>query len=427
MKTTLISKEKNVAKFTMEFTAEEFEAGVIKAYQATKGQYTIDGFRKGKAPRKLIETHYGEGVFYEDALNDLFGTGYSNAINELSLEVIDRPNASFPDLKKGEGFAVTVEVECYPEIEVKDYKGLEIEKVDHKITAEDVEKEIENMRKRNARVATVERPAQNGDTVVLDYAGFVGDDQFEGGTAEGFQLKLGSGMFIPGFEEQLAGVAAGEEKDVHVTFPEQYQAEHLAGAEAVFKCKVHEVKEEQLPDLDDEFAKDVSEYDTLDELKASVEENLKKAAEARSINDMKTAAVEKMYDVNDFDAPKAMIEDEIDVRMNEFQQQLAYQGVSVEQYCEFAGKEVSALRDDIKPDCERAVKTRMLLAAIANKEQLTAEEADVDKELELIAIQYKMDKEKVKELIGPEYLTMIEKDVKVRKAIDFMYDNAVIK
>ncbi len=427
MKTTLISKENNIAKFTMEFTAEEFEAGIIKAYQGTKDQYTIDGFRKGKAPRKLIEAHYGEGVFYEDALNDLFGTGYFDAIRELDLKVVDRPNASFPDLKKGEGFSVTVEVECYPEIEVKDYKGLEIEKVEHKVAAEDVDKEMEAMRKRNARVVTVERPAQNGDTVVLDYAGFVGDDQFEGGTAEAFQLKLGSGMFIPGFEEQLVGVAAGGEKDVNVTFPEQYQAEHLAGAEAVFKCKVHEVKEEQLPELDDEFAKDVSEYDTLEELKASVEENLKKSAAARSLNDMKAAAVEKMYDLNDFDMPKAMVEEEIDARMHEFEQQLAYQGVTVEQYCGFVGKEVSELRDDIKPDCERAVKTRALLAAIAEQEDLKAEEADIEKELELIAIQYKMDKEKVKELVGPEYLEMIEKDVKVRKAIDFMYDNAVIK
>ncbi|MDD2216979.1 MAG: trigger factor [Eubacteriales bacterium] len=427
MKTTMMSKEKNLAKFTIEFSAEEFEAAIVKAYQATKQNYAIDGFRKGKAPRKLIETHYGEGVFFEDALDDLMQTGYISAIQELALDVIDRPAVDFSELKKGEAVTLTIEVECYPEIDIKDYKGLEIDKIEHKVTDEDLDNEMQALVKRNSRMVTVDRPAQNGDTVILDYAGFVGEEQFEGGTAESFSLKLGSGMFIPGFEEQLVGVASNEEKDVKVTFPEEYQAEHLAGAEAIFKCKVHEIKEEQFPELDDEFAKDVSEFDTLEELRESTRKDLEKAAAAKSLNEMKSAAVEKMYDLNDFDAPRAMIEDEIDVRMNEFQQQLGYQGVSLEQYCQFAGKELNELRDEIRPDCDRAVKTRMLLSALADKEEIKAEQEDIDKELDLIAIQYRMEKEKIKEMIGPEYISMIEKDVKVRKAIDFMYDNAVIK
>ena len=257
MKTTLISKENNIAKFTMEFTAEEFDAAIVKAYQNTKDRYTVDGFRKGKAPRKVIEARYGEGVFFEDAVNDMFAEGYPQALDELSLEVLEQPKADFTDLAHGKGYTVTIEVETYPEVTVKDYKGVEIEKVAHEVTDEDVNNEIEAVRKRNARMVVVERPAKEGDTVLLDYDGFLGDEQFEGGSAERFPLKLGSGMFIPGFEEQLIGVSANEEKDINVTFPEDYQAEHLAGQPVVFKCKVHEIKEEELPEVDDEFVKDI--------------------------------------------------------------------------------------------------------------------------------------------------------------------------
>jgi trigger factor len=427
MKTTLISKDKSIAKFTMEFTAEDFEAAIIKAYQETKGQYNVNGFRKGKAPRKLIEAHYGEGVFFEDAVDALFAEGYPTAVEELELDVIARPMASFPELKKGEGFTLTIEVECYPEIEVKDYKGIEIEKIEHKVSDEDVDKEMEALRKRNSRIEVVERAAALGDTVLLDYAGFVGDEQFEGGTAERFQLKLGSGMFIPGFEEQLVGVATGEEKEVKVTFPEQYHAEHLAGMDAVFKCKVHEIKEEQLPELDDEFAKDVSEFDTLAELREETRKNLEKAAETKSLNEMKSAAIEKLCEANDVDVPNVMTEDEIDARLSEFEQQMKYQGISLDQYCEFVGKEIKDLRDELRPDCEKAVKTRMLLNAVSEAEDIKAEREDIEKELDFMAMQYRLDKEKVRDLVGSEYVSMIDKDVRVRKAIDFIYDNAVIK
>ena len=249
MKSTLISKENNEAKFTMEFTAEEFENAVINVYKAQKDRFNIDGFRKGKAPRSIIEKKYGEGIFFEDAINDLFSASYPVALGELELDVIDSPRAEFDQIKKGEGFTVTITVACYPEIEVKDYKGVEIETVDAEVTDEDVDNELNSMAKKNARMVAVERPAQDGDTVLIDYEGWVGDTQFEGGTAERQPLKLGSGTFIPGFEEQLVGVSTGEKKDVKVTFPEQYHAEDLAGKEAVFKCTVHEIKEEELPCL----------------------------------------------------------------------------------------------------------------------------------------------------------------------------------
>ncbi|WP_312092532.1 trigger factor, partial [Aminipila sp.] len=304
MKSTFISREKNDVKFTMEFTGEEFEAAVVAAYQSGKGKFAIDGFRKGKAPRKLIESHYGEDVFFEDAINNLFSQNYFKALEELNINVIDRPNADFSEIKKGEAFTITITVTAYPEFEVKDYKGVEIEKIEHTVTEEDLNKELEALQNRNARMVIAERPAKDGDTVLIDYAGFVGEEQFEGGTAERQPLKLGSNAFIPGFEEQLIGCSAGDEKDVVVTFPEEYHAEDLAGKEAVFKCKVHEVKEEEKPELNDDFAKDVSEFDTLEELKKDKKEKLEKAAEERAASEMKNAVLEKIYEANDMEIPQ---------------------------------------------------------------------------------------------------------------------------
>lgn len=427
MKATFISREKNDVKFTMEFTAEEFDNAQIKAYQAAKGNIEIPGFRKGKAPRSIIEKHYGEGVFFEDAIDELFRENYVKAIKELELDIIDSPAAEFTQLKKGEGFTATITVACSPIVEVKNYKGVEIEKIENEVKDEDVENDIKSLQKRNARIVSVERAAQDGDTVLLDYAGFVGEDQFEGGTAEGQELVLGSGMFIPGFEEQLVGVSAGEQKDVTVTFPEEYHAEDLAGKEAVFHCTVHEVKEEQLPELDDEFAKDVSEFDTLEELKASTRERLESYAKAGAESQMKDAAVGKVVESNEVDIPRIMVEDEIDRMMQELDQQMRYQGLSLEQYLAFNQKDAAAFRDEIRADAEKAVKTRLIMNGIVEAEQFEVTPEEVEEELKVMAIQYQMTADKVKELIGEENMKYLEKDLKTKKAIECIFENAVIK
>lgn len=427
MKATFISREKNDVKFTIEFSAEEFENAQIKAYRQNKDKFQIDGFRKGKAPRTIIERHYGEGVFFEDAIDELFRENYGKALAELELEVIDSPRAEFGKIAKGEGFTATITVACYPIVDVKDYKGVEIEKVTEEVKDEDVDKEIEALRKRNARMVAVERPAKEGDTLLLDYSGFVGDEQFEGGTAERQELKLGSGMFIPDFEEQLEGVAPGEKKDVTVTFPEDYHAENLAGKEAVFHCLVHEVKEEQLPEADDEFAKDVSEFDTLDELKKSTRERLEKYAKASEDRQMQDAALAKVVEANEVEVPQIMVEDEIDRMIQELDQQLRYQGLSIGQYMEFTGKDAAAFRDELKPDAERQVKTRMILNGVVEAENIEVTPDELEEELKVMAIQYQTTADKLKEMIGVENITYLQKDIKIRKAIEFIFDNASIK
>lgn len=427
MKATFISREKNDVKFTMEFTAEEFENAQIKVYQKAKDQFQIDGFRKGKAPRSIIEKHYGEGVFFEDAIDDLFREHYGKALGELELEVIDSPAAEFSKIAKGEGFTVTITVPCFPIVEVKDYKGVEIDKIEQEVKDEDVENEIKALQKRNGRMILVERPAKEGDTVLLDYSGFVGDEQFEGGTAERQELKLGSGMFIPGFEEQLVGATPGEKKDVVVTFPEEYHAEDLAGKEAVFHCLVHEIKEEQLPELDDEFAKDVSEYDTLEELKKANRERLEAYAKAGSESQMKDAALGKVVEANEVDVPGTMVEDEMDRMCQELDQQLRYQGMSLEQYLQFTGKDMAAFRNELRPDAERQVKTRIILMGIVEAEGIKVSQEEMEEELKVMAAQYQTTADKLKEMIGVENLTFLQKDLQVRKAIDFIYDNAKIK
>ena len=427
MKATFISREKNDVKFTMEFTAEEFENAQIKAYQQNKNKFQIDGFRKGKAPRSIIEKRYGEGIFFEDAIDLLFSEHYAKALAELELEVIDSPAAEFSKIAKGEGFTATITVPCYPVVEVKDYKGVEIEKVEQEVKDEDVDKDIEALQKRNARVVSVEREAKEGDTVVLDYAGFVGEEQFEGGTAERQELKLGSGMFIPGFEEQLVGAKPGDKKDVNVTFPEEYHAENLAGKEAVFHCTVHEVKEEQLPEIDDEFVKDVSEYDTLEELKKATRERLEKYAKAGAETKMQDAALVKVVEANEVEVPVVMIEDEMSRMMQELDQQLRYQGLNLGQYMEFTGKDMAAFRDEIKPDAERQVKTRIILNSIVHPDKIEVTDEEMEEEISVMAEQYQTTADKIKEMIGVENLTYLQKDIKVKKAIKFIYDNAVIK
>ena len=427
MKATFISRENNDVKFTMEFTAEEFENAQIKAYQAAKDQFQIDGFRKGKAPRSIIEKHYGEGVFFEEAIDQLFRESYGEALKELDLEVVDAPAAEFSKIAKGEGFTITITVPCFPIIAVKDYQGVEIEKVSQEVKDEDIDNELKALQKRNARMILVERPAQDGDTVLLDYSGFVGDEQFEGGTAERQELTLGSGMFIPGFEEQLVGATPGEKRDVTVTFPAEYHAEELAGKEAVFHCLVHEIKEEQLPELDDEFAKDVSEHDTLEELKQATKERLETYAKSSAENQMKDAAILKVVEANEVEIPRAMVDDEIDRMANELDQQLRYQGMGLNQYLQFVGKDAATFREELRPEAEKAVKTRIVLMGIVNAENIAVTDEEREEELKRMAAQYQMEVDKLKEIIGEDNLGFLTKDLQVKKAIDFIYDNAKVK
>ncbi len=427
MKPTIISKENKETKFKIEFTAEEFENAVVKVYQKEKEKFELDGFRKGKAPRSLIEKKYGEGIFFEDAINNLFSLHYPLALDELNVDAISYPKAEFSQVKKGEGFDITVTVETYPEFEVKDYKGVQIEKVPSEVSDEDLDKELESMAMRNSRMVEVERPAKDGDMVMIDYSGFVGEEQFEGGTAERQPLKLGSGTFIPGFEEQLVGASKGDDVEVKVTFPEEYHSEDLAGKDAVFKCHVHEIKEQELPEIDDDFAKDVSEFDTLDELKASKREELAKAAESKAENQMKNNVIEKVFEKNDIDVPDVMVEQEIDSMINEFDQQLRAQGMDLQTYMQYMGQEAGKFREQLKEEAFKKTKTRMIVSKIADQEDFEVSEEEVKEQLEMMAQQYGLEVEKLTEMIGAENIGMITGDIKLKKAVDYMYDNAVIK
>ena len=425
MTPVLVSKENCEVKFTMAFTAEEFTAAQKKVYNQQKGKFRIDGFRPGKAPQAMIERFYGEGIFFEDAIDELLASGYPTALDELGVEPVGRPELDLgtEPLKKGGGFTATLTVPVAPEVTVVDYKGVEAERRVHTVTEEDVKAELEAVQHRNARLVPVEEAAADGDTVMLDYAGFVGDLQFEGGTAENQSLKLGSGTFIPGFEDQLIGCKAGEEKDVKVTFPEDYHAEELAGKEAVFQCKIHEVKREELPAIDDELAADVSEFDTLEEYKADLKAKLEKEAADAAEYDGKNAVMEKIYAANSFDVPQIMIDNESENMLREFEQQLQYSGMTMEQYCGYLQKKPEDIKAEFAPDAEKRVKSRLIVAGIARQEGFVATEEEIEKEYVDLAQQYKLDVEKVKEFMA-DNVTELKKDICSRKAIDFIYAQA---
>lgn len=425
MKATLISNENNEGKFTMEFSADELEKAVVGVYQREKKNFQLDGFRRGKAPRSLIEKKYGENIFVEDAVNDLINREYPKAIDELELRIIDSPKVDFTPVEKGNDFTATVTVALYPEFDVTDYKGVEVVKVDSTVTEEDIDKEMKALQKRNGRMVDVDRPAKEGDRVMLDYNGTVDGEAFEGGSATNYPLLLGSNTFIPGFEKQLEGTSKGEEKDVVVTFPEDYHEESLAGKEAVFACKINEVKEEQLPELDDEFAKDISEFDTIEELRNNTAEELKTRIADEAETQMKDEALRKVYEANDIDVPDVMINDEVNNMMAEFDQQLRAQGMSLEHYIDYMGQKTEEFKEGMKDDALRRVKTRMIIGKIVEKENIEASSEDVDKELEMLATQYGMQLEDVKKAVGEQNISYMENDVKMKNAVDFIFENAV--
>ncbi|MCH4006092.1 MAG: trigger factor [Eubacterium sp.] len=426
MKTTLISNENNEAKLTLEFEAAEFDKAVDDAFKKERKNFSIPGFRKGKAPRQIIEAHYGEGIFFQDAIDQLFRDEYPKALDELDLEVIDSPKVDFSEIGHHKPLTMTMEVPLYPVVEVKDYFGLDVDEDKVEVTDEEVNDQIENLRKRNARQVTVDRAAVEGDTVLLDFAGFIGDDQFDGGTAKNQELKLGSHMFIPGFEEQLVGAKADSKVDVNVTFPEDYSVEELAGKEAVFHCDIHEVKEEQLPELNDEFAQDVSEYDTVDELKENTRKDLEESRKKNAENDAKNSMVNQMMEKNPIDVPAVMIEDELDNMVREFEQQLSYQGMNMDMYLKYVHSDMANFRENMKPSAEHRVKSRVLLRSIAAQEGIEASEDEVNKELENVAKQYQMEVEDMKKMLNKSTLRLFGQDVVVQKTVDAMFEKANI-
>ncbi|MDR1816206.1 MAG: trigger factor [Clostridiales Family XIII bacterium] len=425
MKASLIGKEGNIANFEIAFSAEEFEDALIEAYKKNKGEFRIDGFRPGKAPRKLIEKHYGENIFDEEAVEALFAREYPNALLALDLEPIDRPEADLPELKHGEGFTVKFSVPVPPEAEVKDYEGVEVQTVEYEVTDKDIDDQLEQAQTRGARWVAQEGPAEDGDMLDIDYSGFLDGVKFDGGTGEGQSLTLGSGAFIPGFEEQLIGKKAGEETDVNVTFPEEYHAEELAGKAAVFHVKVNEVKREEKPELNDEFAQDISEFDTLDELKADIRRALEEQAEQRAEGEMKDAILEKICEANDIEVPDIMVEDRLEEMLKEFERNIKQQGFKLEQFFQMTGQAPNELRERIKQDAYRQVKMRLIVNNIARQEGFTASDEEVEKELASMAEMYGMEADKMHDVLGPFQLKMLAGDIVSKKVVDHVYENAV--
>ena len=427
MKAELVKKEGN--KVTLKITVDnnKFEEAVNKAYNKTKGKYNIPGFRKGKAPKVVIETQYGKGVFYNDAIDMLFPEIYPQAIKELNIDPIDRPDLDIEEISKDNGLVMVVNVEVKPEFELGAYKGIEISKVDNTVSEEEVELSLNEMVNKNARLISVEGKAlENGDTAVIDFEGFENGVAFEGGKGENYNLVIGSNTFIPGFEDQLVGKKAGEEVEVNVTFPETYHAENLAGKPVVFNVKVNDVKVKEVPALDDEFAKDTTEFETLAELRADVKAKLEEQAKNAADAEMRNALVEKVSANTEVEVPEAMIQHQIDNMLMELNYQLQYQGLNLQQLLEMTGRGVEELREERRADAERLVKSSLILEAIAEKENVEVNEADVDAELEKMAAMYNMEVEKIKSSLRETDIEDIKVQINIRKTIDLLVENATI-
>ena len=428
MKATQVSKENGVVKFNIEFSVEEFKDAVNKAYLENRGKFQIDGFRKGKAPRKIIESHYGYDVFWDEALNALLDKGYYDALKEMDLEVVSQPAFESPEIKKDEPVVLTGTVQVFPEIDVENYKGLEIEKVETKIGEKEVKEELEKVQKSQARMETVEgRKTEMGDTLIFDFAGSVDGEAFSGGSAENYELKLGSGQFIPGFEEQLVGKDAGEEVDVEVVFPGDYHAEELAGKPALFKCKIHEIKKEILPEIDDELASDVSEFETLAEYKKDLKKKLKEEAKQTDESVMKDRVLEQLYLNNEIEVPAVMIEAELDNMLYDMNQSLQAQGLSLQQYTEWTGETIDDMKEKSRPDAEKRIRTRILLKNIVRMEDIGVTDEEIKNLMTEFGAQYGMDAEAVMGMAGPDTENYFREDAQTKKVIDFLFDNAKIK
>ena len=417
-----VEKENGKAKVVVEIDKAEFEQALNKAYAKCRKDIMLPGFRKGKAPRKMVESMYGATVFYEDAVNEIFPDIYTKAIVEQELKAVGSPSVSNMDTPDEGGVVLTIETELYPEVTLGQYKGLEVPKHEVKVEESEVDAEVGRMAERNARIETVDRAAANGDTVVIDFEGFVDDQPFQGGKAEDYSLTLGSGSFIPGFEDALVGAVAGEERDVNVTFPEDYSAKELAGKPAVFKCKVHEVKESIKPELDDEFAKDVSEFDTLDALKDDIRTRFTKSREEQNERAFESAAVQMAAANMTCNIPACMIDEQVDHQIEQFAYQLQSQGMKMEDYVKMVGGDLSSLRASMRPMAEQTVRSDILLSEIAHAENLEVTDEEVEEELKKLAEQYQMELDKVKAAVDT---AAVKSDLMGRKAAKLITDSAV--
>lgn len=417
--------EKNMAKLTIEVAPEELEKAIEGAYQKNKGKISVPGFRKGKVPRQMIERMYGKEVFYEDAVNALIPEAYEKAVDECEEEIVSSPKIEVEQVEAGKPFIFTAEVALKPEVKLGKYKGVKVEKADTEVTDEEVDKEIDKERESNARnIDVTDRAVKDGDIVTLDFEGFVDGTAFEGGKGENYPLTIGSGTFIPGFEEQLVGAEIGKETEVNVTFPEDYQAEDLKGKAAVFKCTVKEIKEKELPTLDDEFASEVSEFETLAEYKADIRGRLEER-KAKAAREAKEAAViEEIIKDSDMEIPEAMIETQQRQMIDEFAQRIQMQGLTLEQYFQFTGASYDQMIEQVKPQAEKRIQSRLVLEAVAAAEKIEATEEDYEEELKSMAEAYQMEVEKVKELLPEKSVQQIKEDIAVKKAAEFVVDNA---
>ena len=420
--------EKSMAKLTIEVSAEKLEEALQEAYNRQKNRISLPGFRKGKVPRNMVEKMYGPEIFYEDAANLLIQKEYGAAVKESGEDVVSQPEIDIVQLEKGKPFIFTAEVAVKPEVTLGKYMGVTVTKIDTTVTDEEVDAEVERQRENNARSITIEdRPVADGDTTVIDFEGFVDGEAFEGGKGENYPLTIGSHSFIDTFEDQIIGMNIGDEKEINVTFPEEYHAEELKGKPATFKVKVNEIKEKQLPELDDDFAQDVSDFDTMDAYKESLVSQLKerKANEAKVKKE--DEAMEKIIEAAKMDIPEAMINTQVNRMAEDFARRLQQQGLSIEQYFQYTGMTAEKIIDDMKPEALTRIKSRLVLEAIVKAENIEVSDDEVNAELQKMADMYKMELDKVKELMGEAEMKQVKEDLAVQKAVDLIVDTAVEK
>ena len=418
--------EKNMAKLTVEVPAEDVEKAIQGAYQKTKKSINIPGFRKGKAPRQLIEKMYGKEVFYSDAVDAMLPKAYSDAVEECGEEIVSYPKIDVVQIESGKPFIFTAEVAVKPAVTLGEYKGIQVEKAPIEVTDEEIEAQVNKEREANSRTVTVEdRAVQKGDIATIDFEGFVDGVAFDGGKGENYDLEIGSNTFIPGFEDQLVGAEIGKELDVNVTFPEEYGAKELAGKEAVFKCKVNGIKVKELPEADDEFAQEVSEFDTLDEYKADIKAKLLKDKEDEAKRAKEDAVIGKIVENATMDIPDAMVEYQTQQMLDDFGRRMQSQGLSLEQYFQFTGMTEADYKEQMKPRALQNIQSRLVLEAVAEAEKLEATEEDLEKEYAKMAEQYKLDVDKVKEIFGEYQKEELKKDIVIQKAAELVTEAAV--